>query len=169
MKLSIIAAVGQNYELGKDNNLLWHFKGDMQFFKEITLGHTIIMGRKTFESLPKLLPERKHIVLSRSNIDIPKVEIYHDIAHFLKSYQSSDEEIFNIGGASVYKALLDYTEKIYLTEIEDSAEADTYFPKFNKNDFYIKILENKQDKQTQIKYRHVLYKRREYERKINNH
>ena len=62
MKLSIIAAVGSNYELGYQNNLIWHLKGDMKFFKEKTIGHTIIMGRKTFESLPKLLPERKHII-----------------------------------------------------------------------------------------------------------
>ena len=135
MRLSIIAAIGQNGELGKNNNLIWHLKGDMKFFKDITLGHTIVMGRKTFESLPKLLPGRKHIVLSRNNIDIPEIEVYHDIQSFLKKYQNSDEEIFNIGGASIYKILLDYTDKIYLTEIEKQAEADTYFPKFNKDDY----------------------------------
>ena len=160
MKLSAIAAIGQNGELGKDNNLIWHLKGDMKFFKETTLGHTIIMGRKTFESLPKLLPKRKHIVLSRGNIDIPQVEVYHDIASFLKKYQNSNEEIFNIGGASIYKALLDYTENIYLTEIDASAEADTYFPKLNKNDYHAIILDITHDQDTGIKYKHVLYTRR---------
>lgn len=160
MRLSIIAAIGQNGELGKNNNLIWHLKGDMKFFKDITLGHTIVMGRKTFESLPKLLPGRKHIVLSRNNIDIPEIEVYHDIQSFLKKYQNSDEEIFNIGGASTYKILLDYTDKIYLTEIEKQAEADTYFPKFNKDDYNATILDINQDQNTGIKYKHVLYKRR---------
>lgn len=160
MKLSIIAAIGKNGELGKDNNLIWHLKGDMKFFKEVTLGHTIIMGRKTFESLPKLLPKRKHLVLSKSNIEIPKVEVYHDIDSFLNNYQNSNKEIFNIGGASIYKALLDYTEKIYLTEIDASAQADTYFPKFNKNNYKTTILGVSQDQETGIKYKHVLYKRR---------
>lgn len=160
MRLSIIAAIGQNGELGKNNNLIWHLKGDMKFFKDITLGHTIVMGRKTFESLPKLLPGRKHIVLSRNNIDIPEIEVYHDIQSFLKKYQNSDEEIFNIGGASIYKILLDYTDKIYLTEIEKQAEADTYFSKFNKDDYNATILDINQDQNTGIKYKHVLYKRR---------
>ena len=160
MKLAIIAAIGQNGELGKDNNLIWHLKGDMKFFKDITLGHTIIMGRKTFESLPRLLPGRKHIVLSNGNIDIPEVEVYHDITSFFKNYQNSDEEIFNIGGASIYKALLDYTDKIYLTEIEKQAEADTYFPKFNKDDYHATVLDINQDQDMGIKYKHVLYKRR---------
>lgn len=160
MRLSIIAAIGQHGELGKNNNLIWHLKGDMKFFKDITLGHTIVMGRKTFESLPKLLPGRKHIVLSRNNIDIPEIEVYHDIQSFLKKYQNSDEEIFNIGGASIYKILLDYTDKIYLTEIEKQAEADTYFPKFNKDDYNETILDINQDQNTGIKYKHVLYKRR---------
>ena len=160
MKLSIIAATGKNNELGLNNNLIWHLKGDMNFFKETTIHHTIIMGRKTFESLPKLLPNRKHIVLSRNNIDIPKIEVYHSIESFLKQYQNSNEEIFNIGGASIYKALLEYTEKIYLTEIEAAAKADAYFPYFNKENFEKQILDKKTDEQTGIKYKHVLYKRR---------
>ena len=112
MKLSIIAAVGRNYELGYKNNLIWHLKGDMKFFKEKTIGHTIIMGRKTFESLPKLLPERKHIILTKNKIEIPNVEIYNNIQSFIENYKNKDEEIFNIGGASIYKALLEYTSKI---------------------------------------------------------
>lgn len=160
MKLSIIAATGKNNELGLNNNLIWHLKGDMKFFKETTIHHTIIMGRKTFESLPKLLPNRKHIVLSRNNIDIPEIEVYHNIESFLKQYQNSNEEIFNIGGASIYKALLEYTEKIYLTEIEAAAKADAYFPYFNKENFEKQILDKKTDEQTGIKYKHVLYKRR---------
>ena len=93
MKLAIIAAIGQNGELGKDNNLIWHLKGDMKFFKDTTFGHTIIMGRKTFESLPRLLPGRKHIVLSNGNIDIPEsywvnhIEIVNSYATDEYTYQ----------------------------------------------------------------------------------
>ena len=157
MKLSIIAAIGKNNELGKNNNLIWHLKKDMKFFKEKTSYHTIIMGRKTFESLPHLLPNRKHIVISRQNIEIPNVKIYHNINSFLKAYENIDEEIFNIGGASLYKELLDYTDKLYLTEIEASSKADVYFPNFNKNDFERTILSENEEG---IKYKHVLYKRR---------
>ncbi len=160
MKLSIIAAIGKNNELGLNNNLIWHLKGDMKFFKETTIGHTIIMGRKTFESLPQLLEERKHIVLSRNNINIPNIEVFHTIEEFLSNYINTDEEIFNIGGASVYQSLLEYTDKIYLTEIEKTAKADAYFPTFNKKDFESEILDKKTDEKTGIKYKHVLYKRR---------
>lgn len=160
MRLSVIAAVGKNGELGNNNKLIWKFKGDLKFFKETTLGHTIVMGRKTFESLPKILPERKHIIISHQNITIPNIEIYHTIEDFLNQYKESNEEIFNIGGASIYNALLDYASKIYLTEIEDSAEADAYFPHFDKNSFTSQIISSEEDEKTGIKYKHVLYKRR---------
>ena len=160
MKLNIIAAIGKNNELGLDNKLIWHLKGDMKFFKETTMYHTIIMGRKTFESLPKLLPQRKHLVLSKHNIDIPQVKVYQSIKDFLQDYQNSNEEIFNIGGASIYKQLIDYTDNIYLTEIESRAKADAYFPKFDKSKFERQILKSATDDQTGLKYKHVLYKRR---------
>ena len=160
MKLSIIAAIGKNNELGLNNNLIWHLPGDMKFFKEKTIGHTIIMGRKTFESLPQLLPNRKHIILSKRFISLEGVEVYHDIESFLDKYKNSDEEIFNIGGASIYKELLEYTKNIYLTEIEDTAKADTFFPYFNKEEFISQTIDTKKDEKTGIQYKHVLYKRR---------
>ena len=162
MKLSLIAAIGQNRELGFQNNLIWHLKGDMKFFKETTINHVVVMGRKTFESLPHLLPDRKHIVLTRSNIGMPNIEVYHSIQAFLNAYENSDEEIFNIGGASMYKALLEYTDKMYLTEINVKAQSqvDAYFPYFDKDDFIQNIIDEKIDDKTGITYKHVLYKRR---------
>ena len=158
MKLSIIAAIGQNNELGINNQLIWHLKKDMKFFKETTINHKIVMGRKTFESLPKLLVNREHIILTKQNINLPNVKIFHDISLFLKAYENLDEEIFNIGGQSIYKELLEYADKLYLTEIEATSKADAYFPIFDKNDFEKEILsENEEDG---IKYKHVLYKRR---------
>ncbi len=158
MKLNAIAAIGQNNELGINNSLIWKLKGDMKFFKETTIGHTIIMGRKTFESLPCMLPNRKHIVLTHQDIYIPNVEIYHSSLEFIKEYENSDEEIFNIGGAYTYKELLKYTSNIYLTEIEATSIANAYFPHFNKEEYEKQIIcSNEENK---IKYTHVLYKRR---------
>ena len=160
MKLIIIAAVGKNGELGQDNHLIWHLPEDMKFFKDKTVGHIIVMGRKTFESLPNLLPDRKHIVISHKSISNPYVEVFSDISSFLNKYYNSDEQIFNIGGATMYKALLDYTDEIYLTEIDASSQADVYFPKFDKSKYNRQILYTKTDNETSIQYQHVLYKRR---------
>lgn len=164
MKISIIAAIGKNKELGKNNELIWHLKEDMQFFKETTMGHKVIMGRKTFESLPKLLPGRQHLVLSRSHLDFPdEVEVYHELNDFLAAYKDSDEEIFDIGGATLYRQLLDYAENLYLTEIDDEdKDADAYFPDFNKDEFDKSILGTHYDEKQAISYQHVLYKRRHY-------
>ena len=158
MKLSLIAAIGQNNELGINNQLIWHLKKDMKFFKETTINHKIVMGRKTFESLPKLLVNREHIILTKQNINLPNVKIFHDISSFLKAYENLDEEIFNIGGQSLYKELLEYADKLYLTEIEATSKADAYFPIFDKNDFEKEILSDAEE--DGIKYKHVLYKRR---------
>ena len=133
--ISMIASVGKNMELGKNNNLIWHFKEDMKFFKETTMGHKVIMGRKTYESLPGNLPGREMIVISTKTVD-GDVIVFNDINSIVDKYKNSQEEIFIIGGASIYKEFLPYASKIYLTEIcaEDLA-ADTFFPSFNKDDW----------------------------------
>ena len=162
MKLSIIAAVGKNYELGKNNDLIWRFKEDMQFFKDMTMGPNIIMGRKTFESLPKLLEGRRHLVLTHQKLELPEgIIVYNSLNEFKRAYQDSDEEIFNIGGESIYKDLLGYAQKLYLTEIEaEDVEADAYFPYFNHYDYNKEEISTHQDLNTGITYKHVLYKRK---------
>lgn len=158
MKLVIIAAIGENNELGKGNSLIWHLPGDLKFFKDKTYGKSIVMGRKTFESLPKMLPNRHHIVITSGNINNPDVEVYHSIESFLNSY-SSDEETFVIGGASIYKAFIDIVDTMYLTEVEASCEsADAFFPDFDKNDWQRSELT--QNSENGISYKHILYKRR---------
>ena len=157
MSFSIIAAIGKNNELGKDNGLIWHLPGDLKFFKETTTGKTIIMGRRTFESLPRMLPNRHHIVLS-SSTDFPsEVSVYSNLDDLLKDYEGSDEELFVIGGASIYKLFLDHSDKLYLTEIDASEEADAYFPKFDKKDYECEILGENED--NGIKYKHILYRK----------
>lgn len=159
MSYTIIAAIGKNRELGKDNNLIWHLPGDLKFFKEATTGHSIIMGRKTLESLPKLLPNRHHIVLSSSNDFTSKIEHYKTLKELLNNLKDKNEEFFVIGGASIYKEFIDIVDKMYLTEIEaECNDADAYFPEFNKNEWNREVL--KESKDNNIPYKHVLYKKK---------
>ena len=157
-KLIIIAAIGKNNELGKNGDLIWKIKEDMLFFKEKTIGHTIVMGENTFFSLPKLLPKRKHIVLSYSKKDIfPKeVTIVHSIEEFNTLSKEIDDDIYVIGGASIYRQFIDKADELYLTEIDaECKSAGVFFPKFNKNYYDIKILEKHNS--SNPKYKHVLY------------
>ncbi len=159
MNLSIIAAIGKNGELGKNNDLIWKLKEDMKFFKTTTIGHTVVMGRNTYESLPKILPNRKNIVLSTHDINNKEVEVYKNIKDFLTKYKDFSDEIFIIGGASVYSAFIDMVNKMYLTEIDATCtSADVYFPKFNL-DSWIKE-EISSIEENSIKYKHVLYKKK---------
>lgn len=159
MKLTMIAAIGKNRELGKNNDLIWHLPSDLKFFKEQTKGHTIIMGRKTFESLPGKLPNRHHIVISRSNPDLdPDVEIFKTIEDFIEAYKDADEEIFVIGGAQIYTQMLKYADKLLLTEIEKEYDADVFFPEFNGENYIKTELSNVFEKDTH--YKHVMYEKK---------
>ena len=140
MSISMIAAVGKNNELGKNNDLIWHFKEDMQFFKSVTTGATVVMGRKTFDSLPKALPNRRNIVISGNpNYQAQGAEVVKSVEEAVDI--TKDEKVFIIGGASIYKAFLPCCEEIYLTEIKAECEdAETYFPEFNKNDYSREVI-----------------------------
>ena len=157
MSVSMIADVGKNLELGKNNNLIWHFKEDMKFFKDTTMGHTVVMGRKTFESLPKALPGRKNIVIS-SNAEY-QAQGATVVTSVEEALQIADnEEVFVIGGGKIYAEFLPYADKLYLTEIDAECEdADTYFPQFNKSE-YIKEIINYYDIDG-VEFYHVVYKK----------
>lgn len=158
MSYTIIAAIGKNNELGRNNELIWHLPNDLKFFKEITTGHTIIMGRKTLESLPKLLPNRHHIVLSSKEKFEEPIEHYKTLKNLLESLKDREEEMFVIGGASIYKEFIDIVDKMYITEIDSECkEADAYFPEFNKSNWNRTIIKENED--NGITYKHVLYKR----------
>ncbi|MGG7059077.1 dihydrofolate reductase [Clostridium nigeriense] len=138
--LSIIVAKASNDVIGGDNKLLWHISDDLKRFKSITSGHTIIMGRKTFESLPKVLPNRHHIVITRDKnfkIDSSSVEVINDINTIIDKYKNSSEEVFIIGGGEIYKSLLPNTKKLYLTRIYKDFYGDTRFPEINFDDWII--------------------------------
>lgn len=157
--LVIIAAIGKNNEIGFNNQLIWHLPKDLKFFKEITLNHQIVMGRKTFESLPRLLPNREHIVISKNKNNFPnEVIVYKSIEEFLHNYDFN-QEIFVIGGATIYQALLEYVDQMYLTEIDQTfKEADAFFPNFNKNQWDKKELSREEEQG--IQYVHTIYRRK---------
>ena len=135
--LSIIVAIANENVIGKDNALIWHLPEDLKRFKEITSGHKIIMGRKTFESLGRVLPNRKHIILCNDmemNIENENVEVLDDISK-LDEYINSEEECFVIGGATIYKLLMPYASKMYITKINESFEGDVWFPEIKDEEW----------------------------------
>ena len=137
--LSIIVAVAENNVIGKDNKLIWHLPADLKRFKEITTGHTIIMGRKTFESLGRVLPNRKHVILCNDmemNVEDENVEVLEDIS-MLDKYIQDTEEHFIIGGATIYKLLMPTANKIYLTLIHEKFDGDVYFPEISDDEWKI--------------------------------
>lgn len=138
--ISIIAAVAKNNIIGGDNKLLWHIPEDLKHFKDITSNHTIIMGRKTFQSLPNVLPKRHHIVLTKDKnytIDSDSVTIVHNLKEIVDKYKTSKEEVFVIGGGKIYSAFLPYCKNLYLTKINKNFEGDTYFPKIEPSQWKV--------------------------------
>lgn len=160
--LSIIVAIAKNNAIGKDNNLLWHLPDDLKRFKKFTTGHNIIMGRKTFESLGRVLPNRHHIILSKDpklKIDSKDVEVINDIS-MLNKYINSDEESFVIGGAAIYELLMPYCNKMYVTEIDKDFDGDVYFPEISLNEWKVTEREaGPEDDENDFKYEYVIYER----------
>lgn len=135
MAISMIAAVGKNRELGKNNDLIWHFKDDMKFFRETTTGNTVVMGRKTFESLPHALPNRRNVVItSNKDYSAEGAEVVGSVNEALEL--TKNDNVFIIGGGKIYSEFLKIADKLYLTEIDaECKDADTFFPEFNKADY----------------------------------
>ena len=192
---SLISAVGQNHEIGKNKQLIFHVKDDMKFFRDTTKDHKVVMGRATWESLPGKLKDRKNIVVTRSdpkslekpsqapavtqissdthpavkqnpsdthpvdtqtspdthstskvNSAIAPDDVVSNLDSFIKANQDSEEEIFIIGGGTIYSAFLPYAKHLYLTEIDASAEdADTFFPQFDKSKYRRTIIKKGSD------------------------
>ncbi len=146
---SIIVAIGKNNEIGKKNKLIWHIPEDLKNFKKITTGKTVVMGRKTHESIGKALPNRKNIILTRNfNIKYDEnIEVYNDLENFIDKYKNNNEEIFIIGGEEIYKEFLkrDIVEKLYISHVDFQCEdADAYFLQIDYRKWK-KQLENQYD------------------------
>lgn len=158
MKINIIAAVARGNVIGKDNKLPWHIPGELKRFKEITMGHPIVMGRKTFESIGRPLPGRENVVLTR-NKDYKQegVTIYNSPIPLCYHFNDTDEELFIIGGEDIYKMFLLMADKLYLTQIDEYYEGDVFFPEVEWGDF--KLIDTKTG-EGEIRHRFVTYERK---------
>ena len=133
--ISIIVAIADNLAIGRNNQLLWHISEDLKRFKEITNGHSVIMGLKTFHSLPKLLPNRRNIVIDFEDITIEGAEVVHSIEEAVEIVKD-EKEAFIIGGGQIYRQFLPLANKLYLTFVHTTVEdADTFFPEINFNEW----------------------------------
>jgi len=160
--LSIIVAKARNNIIGKDNALIWHLPEDLKRFKRLTTGHTIIMGRKTFESLGRVLPKRHHVILcndAQMEIDNENVEILQDIS-MLDKYVKDTTEHFVIGGATMYRLLMPMCSKMYITEIDKEFDGDVSFPKIDLNEWKVTQREKgPEDGENPFDYEYVTYER----------
>ncbi len=140
--ISIIVAIAENYAIGLDNKLLWHLSDDLKRFKKLTTGHTMIMGRNTFLSLPNgALPNRRHIVITDVDAEsFEGCEMARSIDEAL-SLAGENDECFVIGGGMVYKQMLPICGKLYLTRVHESFEADTFFPEINFSEWDLSVCE----------------------------
>lgn len=137
--LSFVVAMDRNRVIGLNNDLPWHLPKDFKFFKDKTTGHTMIMGRKTYESLGGPLPNRKSVVVTSKNPSYPEeVDVIHDI-NTIKEWNEKqpDEEFFVIGGAAIFKQVLPFVDRMYITRIDESFEGDTQFPAFSEENWNI--------------------------------
>ena len=134
-----IVAIGKNNEIGKNNQLLWHLPEDLKNFKKITTGKTVIMGRKTFESIGKVLPNRRNIVLSRqTGKKIQGAEVFHSLEEVMNLFENSSEEVFIIGGADLYDEMMSKFYKLYISFFKkEDKDANAFFPKINFSDWEI--------------------------------
>ena len=161
--LSIIVAKAKNNTIGKDSQIVWDLPADKKRFKEITEGHVMIMGRKTFESLGKVLPNRKHIVMTENqslNIKDENVQIVHSMLE-LQQYIEDENENFVIGGAMIFNLLMPHVTKMYVTELDKDFEGNALFPRINPDVWEeVSREEGPEDGVNNFKYYFVEYKRK---------
>lgn len=131
--ISILVAMDKNGLIGKDNDLPWRLPNDLKYFKQLTTNHIILMGRKTYESIGRPLPNRTNVVLTRNeSFHSEGCQVVHSVEEVQQLFnEESKQEIFVIGGSDIFKLLLPYTDRLYITKIDEIFEGDTYFPEIN--------------------------------------
>jgi dihydrofolate reductase len=163
IQISLIVAISKNFAIGKDNKLLWRLPIDMKFFRQTTLNHAVIMGRKTFESLGnKPLTDRLNIVItSQKDFEAEGIKVVHSKEEALKVAQSfGKEEVFIMGGGEIYRLFMPLAQKLYLTEINIEIEGDTYFSDFQKNEWKeISKTHYEKDEKHQYEFDIICYQR----------
>jgi dihydrofolate reductase len=160
MNINIVVAIAANNAIGKNNKLLWHLPKDLKHFKELTTGHTVIMGRKTFDSVGKPLPNRRNIVVTRQNIIIEGCEVVNSLDAAL-ILALGEAEVDIIGGAEIYRQAMHLTNYIHLTIVHQSFEADTFFPEINYDEWdEINKEDHQPDEKNLIPFSFITLKRR---------
>ena len=162
--IKLIAAVGNNREIGKRGKLIWQLKGDMAFFKTQTMGHIIVMGANTFRSFPKKLPNRIHYVLTTGSIkesDDADIKVFSNLGKLYEEVKelANKQDVFIVGGQNIYSLFIDLADEILLTEIDAEDDcADVFFPRFKKSKYTRCVLASNEE--NGIMYTHVRYTRR---------
>ncbi len=134
MIVTIVVAIAEDNAIGNNNRLLWHLPADLKHFKNITTGHTVIMGRKTFDSVGKPLPNRRNIIITRQHIEIEGCQVVSSLEDALTA-SSGEDEVFIVGGAEIYRQSIHLTDRIYLTIVHQKFEADTFFPEISYSEW----------------------------------
>ncbi|GGN56207.1 dihydrofolate reductase [Oceanobacillus indicireducens] len=164
--ISLLVAMDRNHVIGSDNDLPWHLPDDLRYFKETTTGHTIIMGRKTFESIGRILPKRKHVVITRGNYEFPEeVEVIHDLEP-IKTWNDDNpqEEYFVIGGGDIFKQVLPFADRLYITWIDEDFAGDTFFPSISLDEWELtEKTKGKKDEKNPYDYYYLVYERKNKE------
>lgn len=160
MTKTIVVAISENHAIGKDNKLLWYLPKDLKHFKEITTGGTVIMGRKTYESVGKPLPNRRNIIITRQDIKIDGCEVVNSIEAAIDLAKTEDE-VFIVGGAEIYKQAMHLTDRIYLTIVHKNFEADSFFPEIEPKEWKEVYREDHEpDEKNSLPYSFITYERR---------
>jgi dihydrofolate reductase len=162
MILSLIAAIGRNNELGKGNDLIWKLPADQKFFRETTTGHPMIMGRKTFESLPGILPNREHIVITRDKTySKPGIKVVSSLEEAVAPFNKTDQEVFVIGGGEIFNQAIKVADRLYITHVDaEDKKAEVFFPEiipivWNE----VSHTEHKKDAQNSLDFTISVYER----------
>lgn len=157
--ITSVVAIASNYAIGKNNQLLWHLPKDLKHFKDITAGGTVIMGRKTFDSVGKPLPKRRNIVITRKPIKIEGCEVVDSIEAAI-ALCKNEQEVFIVGGAEIYRQAMHLTNRIYLTIVHHSFDADTFFPEIDYREWKETAREDHQtDEKHQFNYSFITLER----------
>jgi dihydrofolate reductase len=159
--ISLLVARDENGVIGINNQLPWHLPADLAYFKRVTMNHKIIMGRKTFQSIGRILPGRENIVLTRDpSFSYEGCTVLHSIDEMLQKYEHLNEEIFVIGGSEIFKEILPHAKRLFITEIHHAFEGDTFFPDIDSSEW--KVISNEpgvKDDRNPYDYEYVVYER----------
>ncbi|QCJ43185.1 dihydrofolate reductase [Bacillus sp. S3] len=160
--ISFIVAMDENRAIGKNNQLPWHLPEDLKFFKRVTMGHPIAMGRKTHESIGRVLPGRENIIITRqSGYTCEGCTVFNSVDEFVKYCRKQDDEIFVIGGAEIFNETFPFVDRLYITFIYETFDGDTFFPEFTLDDWELSSSEKGiRDEKNPYNYEFKLYERK---------